>query len=441
MLNEIRFTGSYARIFGAQATINGNSLLLVKNLQGQLPRLSIDAAHTGAADFKFHLENELQLLDDLEIAGNGTELLVIHGAIRDYDEPRGVMKRGSSRVKLAGDSRFRGTLSVEGGRVTLEGAAASISGAAGIVIGNQGEFELASGTVSVSMIDNSAGGIFDFRGGTLKTGNVIGNLVNDGGTFAPGPGNSTITGDFTQHAGSLELDIGRTAAGNQSDSLEVGGVARLGGELEVKFIDGATLPYGEVIQVLSAAGGIIGDFDQVSLPTPGNGLYFTTLKTDDAFSLAVELTGDYNRDGSVDGGDYVVWRNATGQSVAQGAGADGNWDGQINVLDLEVWRQFYNPTSTNLGLMGDYNRDGRVDSGDYVVWRRTKGESVSVGTSADGNRDGRINELDFNLWKSNFGGVNQAGTGKAAAAVPEPATCLLVALAVLLAGMTRSARH
>jgi hypothetical protein len=194
---------------------------------------------------------------------------------------------------------------VHGGQVKLEGAAASIRGAAGIIIGNQGAFELASGTVSVPMIDNTAGGIFAFSGGTLQTVNVLGNLVNDGGIFSPGPTfvRGSITGDFTQNAGSLEIEIGGTASSSQFDTLEVGGVARLGGKLDVKFHDGAAPAYGQVIQILSAAGGIVGDFDQVSLPTTGNGLRFTTLRTDNAFSLAVELVGDYNRDGSVDGGE------------------------------------------------------------------------------------------------------------------------------------------
>jgi autotransporter-associated beta strand protein len=441
MLNEMRFTGAFNRVIGAQAIINGNALLLVKNLQGQLPRLTIDATHTGAAAFTFQLHNELQLLDDLEITGDGTEMLTIHGAIRDYFEPRGVVKSGTSRVTLSGDNRFGGTLAVQGGQVRLDGPNAAIRGAAGIVVGSGGEFELATGIVSVPILDVSAGGIFDFRGGTLQTANVLGNLVNTGGIFAPGPdiAHSRITGDFTQNSGSLELEIGGTASGSQLDSLDVGGVARVGGKLELKTLSGSAPAFGQLFQVLTAAGGIVGDFDQVSLPATGTGLHFTTLRTDNALSFAVELTGDYNRDGSVDGGDYVLWRNASGQHVPPGTGADGNRDGIINVFDRAVWKKFYNPASSNLGLLGDYNRDGLVDSGDYVVWRRTVGQSVIVGTGADGNRDGQINVLDFNLWRNNFGIASHAGSGTVATAAPEPLTYPLVGLAILLAAATRRA--
>jgi hypothetical protein len=56
-------------------------------------------------------------------------------------------------------------------------------------------------------------------------------------------------------------------------------------------------------------------------------------------------------------------------------------------------------------VLGDFNRDGVVDAGDYVVWRRTTGSAVAPGTAADGNGDGLVNQADFLLWKSNFGSV------------------------------------
>jgi predicted outer membrane repeat protein len=56
-------------------------------------------------------------------------------------------------------------------------------------------------------------------------------------------------------------------------------------------------------------------------------------------------------------------------------------------------------------VLGDFNRDGVVDAGDYVVWRRTTGSAVAPGTAADGNGDGLVNQTDFLLWKSNFGSV------------------------------------
>ncbi|HEY3392053.1 MAG TPA: hypothetical protein VGK58_05060, partial [Lacipirellulaceae bacterium] len=51
----------------------------------------------------------------------------------------------------------------------------------------------------------------------------------------------------------------------------------------------------------------------------------------------------------------------------------------------------------------DYNADGRVDTADYVVWRRQLDDVVSPGTGADGDGSGRVDQEDYNIWRSNFG--------------------------------------
>ncbi len=81
---------------------------------------------------------------------------------------------------------------------------------------------------------------------------------------------------------------------------------------------------------------------------------------------------------------------------------------------------------------GDYNRDGRVDVGDYVVWRKSMGQNVAAHSGADGSGNGTIDEADYDFWRGRFG--NSFGNGAAArdeATVPEPASALLVLLAVL----------
>lgn len=54
---------------------------------------------------------------------------------------------------------------------------------------------------------------------------------------------------------------------------------------------------------------------------------------------------DFNRDGNVDAGDYVVWRNLVGSSVPAGAPGDANYDGVVNAQDYLIWKQQYG-TST-----------------------------------------------------------------------------------------------
>lgn len=53
---------------------------------------------------------------------------------------------------------------------------------------------------------------------------------------------------------------------------------------------------------------------------------------------------------------------------------------------------------------GDYNRNGIVDTADYVVWRKTLGTVVAAaGDGADGNLDGTVGPEDHGVWRENFG--------------------------------------
>jgi hypothetical protein len=84
-------------------------------------------------------------------------------------------------------------------------------------------------------------------------------------------------------------------------------------------------------------------------------------------------------------------------------------------------------------LSGDYNRDGTVDAADYVVWRKTLNQTLEPGSGADGTGpggepDGLVTSLDYDLWRSQFGVTpSPAGSGMEGVAVPEP-TAWAVAL-------------
>jgi hypothetical protein len=79
-------------------------------------------------------------------------------------------------------------------------------------------------------------------------------------------------------------------------------------------------------------------------------------------------------------------------------------------------------------LSGDYNQNGVVDVADYVVWRKTAGQS-GPNLSADGNHDGLVNQDDYNIWRGHFGQPSGTGSGAIGnVAVPEPATSVLLIL-------------
>ncbi|MEX2310363.1 MAG: DUF4434 domain-containing protein [Pirellulales bacterium] len=74
-------------------------------------------------------------------------------------------------------------------------------------------------------------------------------------------------------------------------------------------------------------------------------------------------------------------------------------------------------------LPGDYDRNGIVEAADYYEWQAAFGSTNPV---VDGNRDGIVDAADYVIWRRNL----SAGAGSLAA-VPEPATCMLLLCAPL----------
>ena len=81
-------------------------------------------------------------------------------------------------------------------------------------------------------------------------------------------------------------------------------------------------------------------------------------------------------------------------------------------------------------LGGDYNGDGTVDAADYVVWRKSLGQS-GANLAADGDNSGEVDLADYDYWRAHFG---QAATGTlATSSVPEPATLVLLTMGLAAA--------
>lgn len=92
-------------------------------------------------------------------------------------------------------------------------------------------------------------------------------------------------------------------------------------------------------------------------------------------------------------------------------------------------------------LAGDYNRDGRVDGADYLVWRDTPTGSTGR-FAADGNGDGVVNQLDYNYWRFRYGNAGFGSGAGGLVEVPESSTVLLllVAASVISAASERRRR-
>jgi hypothetical protein len=94
-----------------------------------------------------------------------------------------------------------------------------------------------------------------------------------------------------------------------------------------------------------------------------------------------------------------------------------------------IWNLSYGPNDVILsvgGVLGDYNHNGIVDAADYVVWRKGLGTTYT--------------QADYNIWRAHFGQTAGSGSGAIAnAAVPEPATTIMMIVGMLAMSCRRRA--
>jgi probable HAF family extracellular repeat protein len=75
-------------------------------------------------------------------------------------------------------------------------------------------------------------------------------------------------------------------------------------------------------------------------------------------------------------------------------------------------------------LPGDYNDDGVVDAGDYVLWQDNRSKLLTLPNDLT---PGSVTIGDYNVWRANFG--RTAGSGALSdTAVPEPASGVLLVI-------------
>jgi hypothetical protein len=99
----------------------------------------------------------------------------------------------------------------------------------------EGTVNLKGGTLAAQTVNMGAGGTFNFTGGRFELGTFntyegTGELLQQGGTLAPGfsPGQATINGDYNlQSAGILEIELFGLTAGLEYDQLVINGLVDL----------------------------------------------------------------------------------------------------------------------------------------------------------------------------------------------------------------------
>ena len=153
------------------------------------------------------------------------------------------------------------------------------------------------------------------------------------------------------------------------------GTATLGGSLAVSLLGGFTPSAGDAFEFITTAGSVSGEFASENLPALRGGLFFNV--------------------------EYAA----------------------------------HSVTLFTAGVVGDYNRNGKVDAADYTIWRNAL-NNPSASLAADGSGDHQITRLDFDVWKAHFGETAMFGTGDLSA-VPEPASAMLIACAAASVALIR----
>jgi hypothetical protein len=206
---------------------------------------------------------------------------------------------------------------------------------AGLNIEPDGVTSLEGGTLDVQYVDIRAGRLTGHGSIATGSGTVPGQVENLSGVVAPGSGlgSLAIEGRFSNgKAGTVEMEIGGTAAGSQYDQIVVTGDVTLAGTLYLALTGGFTPAIGANSYTLfSATGELGGRFSRISFPALPADRMWAVFYTDDSLSLKVTLPGDFDANGLVNAADLPAWQAGFGTSY----GGDG----------FLVWQRNFNGTS------------------------------------------------------------------------------------------------
>ncbi len=151
--------------------------------------------------------------------------------------------------------------------------------------------------------------------------------------------------------------------------------------------------------------------------------------------LQTGVDGDFDNNGFYECADVdgLVADIAAGNNTPS---FDMNGDTVVDQLDLEAWLAEAGDVggltvSGDPVLPGDANLDGNVNGADFLEWNTNKFQDIAAWCAGDFNADGSVNGGDFLIWNTN------KFTSADVAAVPEPASILILLGTLTLLGMNR----
>jgi hypothetical protein len=315
---------------------------------------------------------------------------------------------GDIEIGDGGTPSQEGTPGPRTGTINLTGGVIRASGH--FAIGNRkggGEVNISGGALDVTGDANGTGTIFVGRGNDWAGNPGVGNPV----TLRVIGGSSVIAAN-----GAFSMNPDNVAS---SSTL----VARLTGTSHsaIRVAGDALIDKGTFKAELCGF-----------TPTAGNS--WTILEAGADLTTSVAAI-----DAIVAAGGYPALVHNPASAVGSLMGTFKNTDFSMAPLGSGLsWQVSYANNKVTLSVVGtstfsaDFNDDGRVNAADLAKWKGDFGTGNGSDADGDGDSDGN----DFLLWQRQLGSGGPAAP--AAAAVPEPSTALMLALA---ASMFASAVH
>ena len=220
-------------------------------------------------------------------------------------------------------------------------------------------------------------------------GTITGNVLNIGGTTAPGlpVGQLDVDGAYTQGAGAaLQVEIGGEAPG-QFDKVVCTGTASLAGTLEIVLSGPFQPQVGDSFEILSASS-VVGEFDTViGTDLPGDD-DLSVIYTPNAVIVGIcpVVPADFDGDCNVDQDDFDVFGAAYGHSSGDpeyNPDADFDGDGDVDCRDWFVFLSHWTGPPTEPPTIVDCDRPPAIATWETAVTHGSAGKLYNVVTDQD----------------------------------------------------------
>jgi autotransporter-associated beta strand protein len=167
------------------------------------------------------------LHSSLEITGNSNQSYAITGQIREFREPRGITKTGTSAITLSGNNTYTGDTAVLGGTLSINNPCLADTADVYLAAGATFNLNFIGADTIDSLFINGIGKVTGAWGGPGSGATNISNLLSGTGTLlvssigaTPGDFDGDLdvdANDFAAWKGGYGTASGATRAGGDSD--------------------------------------------------------------------------------------------------------------------------------------------------------------------------------------------------------------------------------